>query len=112
MITVYQYENFVADMLKPMPKREQLVHCALGLVGEAGEVAELVKKEFAYGKKYDDNEMDNELGDVLFYLVAMAQQNGIWLHEIMEKNVAKLQQRYPKGYNDAAAIARVDVRGV
>lgn len=108
---IYEYELFVAKMLKAMPKREQLVHCALGLVGEAGEVAELVKKEFAYGKEYDENEMDNELGDVLFYLVAMAQQNGVWLDEIMEKNVAKLQQRYPKGYTDADAIARVDVKG-
>lgn len=111
-MTLTEYELFVARMLKPMSKRDQLVHCALGLVGEAGEVAELVKKEFAYGKEFDEHEMDKELGDVLFYLVAMAQQNGIWLEEVMHKNVAKLQQRYPNGYTDNDAIARVDEGGV
>lgn len=110
-MNIYDYEHFVVKMLKPMPSRDQMVHCALGLVGEAGEVAELIKKEFAYGKEYDSDEMDNELGDVLFYLVAMAQQNGIWMEEVMKKNVAKLQQRYPQGYTDADAIARVDVKG-
>ena len=53
--------------------------------------------------------MDGELGDVLFYLVAMTQQCGTTIEKIMQKNVAKLQQRYPQGYSDKAAIARVDV---
>lgn len=106
---LYEYDAFVAHMLKPMGKREQLVHCALGIVGEAGEVAELVKKQFAYGKDFSHTEMDGELGDVLFYLVAMMQQCGTSMEAIMQKNVAKLQQRYPKGYSDADAIARVDV---
>lgn len=108
-MNIYEYDQFVASMLKPMPERDQLVHCALGLVGEAGEVSELVKKQFAYGKPFSYAEMDGELGDVLFYLVAMTQQCGTSIESIMLKNVAKLQQRYPHGYSDADAVARVDV---
>lgn len=107
-MNIYDYESFVSSMLKPMHSRDQLVHCALGLVGESGEVAELVKKQFAYGKEFSYTDMDGELGDVLFYLVAMMQQCGTSMEAIMLKNVAKLQQRYPKGYSDKAAIDRVD----
>lgn len=107
---LYEYEEFVLSKLKPMNHREQLVHCALGIVGEAGEVAELVKKQFAYNKDFAFSDMDEELGDVLFYLVAMAQHCGTNLDKIMQKNVAKLQQRYPQGYSDKDAIARVDTK--
>lgn len=43
------------------------LECALGLCGEAGEVAEQVKKHFFHGHELDKRHMIEELGDVAWY---------------------------------------------
>lgn len=74
-------------------------YLALGLNGEAGEVAELVKKSIrdkTNEKEYRSN-MKKELGDVLWYVAMMAEANGFNLSEIMEANISKLQARKEQG---------------
>lgn len=84
--------------------REQipgLAYCALGLTGEAGEVAEKVKKLYR-----DDNgilstersiAIVKELGDVLNYLTAIATQLGTTLEWIAQVNIAKITDRQVRG---------------
>lgn len=72
---------------------------AMGLAGEAGEVAELVKKGIYHQKGIDRETLKNELGDVLWYLSGLAHQHGITLDEIMQHNISKLEARYPDGYD-------------
>ena len=82
---------------------------ALGLAGEAGEVAELVKKGIYHRHGLDVAKVANEIGDVLWYCAAICTILGLDLDEIANANIAKLWERYPEGYSDAASIARVDV---
>ncbi len=71
---------------------------ALGLVGEAGECSELIKKHVFHNRALDRDELRAELGDVLWYLAMLADACGLSLQEIAAHNVEKLIQRYPKGF--------------
>jgi NTP pyrophosphatase (non-canonical NTP hydrolase) len=70
-----------------------LAYCALGLNGEAGEVAEKVKKFYRDGTEIDKKALVKELGDVLWYLTAISNLIGVGLEEVMEVNYEKLLKR-------------------
>lgn len=77
-----------------------LMYAALGLCGEAGEVAEQVKKSWRNDMEVlDDRErkMFNELGDVLWYVAAVAEELGFSLEEVAEANIVKLTNRKSAG---------------
>lgn len=89
------YSQFVED--KMITKgRERLVENALGLTGEAGEVSEKIKKLFR-DNKIDDDAVLKELGDVLFYTVALSNIFGGSLVKIIELNMEKLNERVKNG---------------
>lgn len=71
---------------------------AVGLTGEAGEVADLIKKGIYHQQGIDPLKMKKELGDVLWYLSALCTQFGFTLEEVMQHNVDKLKARFPEGY--------------
>jgi|TARA_R100001198_G_C5121991_1_gene144319 NTP pyrophosphatase (non-canonical NTP hydrolase) len=90
------YSQFVED--KVFTKgRERLVENTLGLVGEAGEVSEKVKKLFRDKSKFSDEEVLKELGDVLFYVTALSNIFGGNLKAVMEMNMTKLDDREQRG---------------
>jgi NTP pyrophosphatase (non-canonical NTP hydrolase) len=92
-------------------KTIDLLHAALGLAGEAGEVVEHVKKAMYYGKPLDEAKLKEEAGDLLWYIAApLCRALGCTLDELASANVAKLRKRYPEKYTDCDAIARVDMR--
>lgn len=82
----------------PFPERERPMVQTLGLCGEAGEVAEMVKKASWHGKPVDIGNMADELGDVLWYVADLASHYGLSMDDIAAGNVAKLQRRYPEGF--------------
>jgi len=82
------------------------VTMALGLTGEAGEAADLVKKWWAQDHELDRNKLRKELGDILWYVAGMATNQGWSLHEIAEENLAKLAARYPNGFESERSIHR------
>jgi len=73
--------------------QERLVENTLGLVGEAGEVAEKIKKLIRDNNKYANEEIMKELGDVVFYATALANIYGRGLQEVLELNIQKLDDR-------------------
>lgn len=81
---------------------------ALGLVGEAGEVADLVKKIYGHGHEYDHEKLDKEQGDVMWYTAALAKYRGRSLSSIGHKNIEKLKVRYAKGFTQAESQNRKD----
>lgn len=87
---------------------DALAVIALGIAGEAGEVADYVKKVRAHGKEFRADQLALELGDVLYYLARAASEIGWTLQEIAQANVAKLRARYPSGFSVAAAEAKAD----
>ena len=76
---------------------ERLVENTLGLVGEAGEVAEKVKKLIRDKSRFTKQDIVKELGDVVFYVTALANYYGSNLGEVIEENVSKLDGRDARG---------------
>ena len=83
---------------------QELAVCGLGLAGETGEVVELLKKHIAHGKPCDPRKLEDELGDVLWYLNRVASLFGLELEKIARRNVAKLEARYPDGFVKGGGI--------
>lgn len=90
------------------PEQIMLVWNALGLAGEAGEVADIIKKAVFHQHGLDRDELIKELGDVLWYIAALCSNLDVPLASVMERNIAKLNQRYPDGYSSAASKTRKD----
>jgi NTP pyrophosphatase (non-canonical NTP hydrolase) len=87
---------------------KRLMISALGLAGEAGEFANLVKKMTAHGHPFDAGSLKDELGDVLWYLAEAATAVGLELGDIAAHNVDKLIKRYPEGFSEENSINRPD----
>lgn len=87
-----------------------LVLGALGLAGEAGEAIEHVKKHVFHGRALDREALAKEIGDVLWYLAALATGADLNLGQCAALNVEKLARRYPDGFTREASIARADER--
>lgn len=94
--TVSGYSSWVEGMILTSGST-RLVENTLGLVGEAGEVAEKVKKIFRDGNSADKDQIKKELGDVLFYVTALGGYFGITLEDILTHNVNKLEDRKNRG---------------
>lgn len=77
----------------------QLLNGALGLAGESGEIADLVKKHLMQGHPLDIEHIAKELGDVCWYIAATATAIGCDMETIMKMNIDKLRKRYPEGFS-------------
>lgn len=72
------------------------MYCTLGLCGEAGEIAEKVKKSYRDNISRDEawiNSVKKELGDVCWYLTAISNELGISMEEVLTMNYNKLLLR-------------------
>jgi NTP pyrophosphatase (non-canonical NTP hydrolase) len=113
--TPNMYQQMAARTLIAKPDAEysdadiMLVWTALGLAGEAGEVADTVKKAIFHQHGVDREILIKELGDVLWYVAALCTQLHVTMSEVMDRNILKLMARYPDGYSSDASQARVDV---
>tara|TARA_R110002074_G_scaffold386016_1_gene567586 strand:+ start:322 stop:645 length:324 start_codon:yes stop_codon:yes gene_type:complete len=81
-------------------KKHQILYPALGLAGEAGEVANKVKKIIRDG--YENNkdyraDIGAEIGDVLWYCAVLASDIGLELSDIAFNNTVKLKDRMNRG---------------
>lgn len=98
--------DIVAEMT---PESAHLVHMALGVAGEAGELVDAIKKHAIYGKELDIFNVIEELGDIEWYMQGIRSALGITREEVLKYNIAKLEKRYPsEGYSDTEAVARAD----
>ena len=87
----------------------RLLTAALGLNGEASEFSEIVKKCIFQGKEYDDttkNKLKDELSDVMWYIAQGCIALDTNMNELMDINMAKLKDRYPKGFDKDKSNAR------
>lgn len=101
-ITLKEYQDWtVTTAMYPHAETgnvEELMYLALGLVGEAGEVANKVKKLFRDGDNQDLRvELAKELGDVMWYMGRLSSVLDVDLTETLAKNVAKLESRKARG---------------
>ena len=84
------------------PATHRVLYTALGLAGEAGEVANKVKKFIRDGVDKEAFEVKkieiaSEIGDVLWYCAALAHDLGFKLSDIAQENHTKLSSRASRG---------------
>jgi NTP pyrophosphatase (non-canonical NTP hydrolase) len=87
---------------------QRLIISALGLAGEAGEFANMVKKLTAHGHEISIEILSEELGDILWYVAEAATACGLTLGDIAHNNVEKLRRRYPDGFSQDRSINRTE----
>lgn len=86
-----------------------LIHATMGIVGEAGELLDGIKKHVIYDKPLDFENVVEELGDMEFYMEQLRQRLGITREQTLEANIAKLKVRYAGlAYSDKEAQDRAD----
>ena len=83
------------------PREQAIIHPTLGLTGEAGEVANKVKKIIRDGSDKNDEKLVSEIkaenGDCLWYIAVLADDFNIKLSDIASTNLEKLANRKKKG---------------
>lgn len=95
-----ELEAYIKKSIKNSPKLNQLSEeqmlcfAVTGLNEEAGEVAGLLCREVYKKADMPEYKWLEELGDVLWYLIAATISKGMTLEELWQYNVEKLEGRY------------------
>lgn len=84
----------------------RLENAVLGLAGEAGECADIVKKWLFQGHDLEEDKLIDELGDVAWYVSLAADALRCKLSKVLEGNLEKLNNRYPNGFEAEKSIKR------
>lgn len=84
----------------------RVLHAAIGVCTEVGELQDALKKDFIYGKPFDHTNLVEEFGDILWYVAIGLNGLGVTLEEAMEKNIAKLRARYGEKFTSEKALER------
>ena len=82
------------------------IHGCLGLMSEVGEVADALKKHIIYDRALDEINMMEESGDISWYQALMLSAVKKGMQEALDKNIAKLKQRFGDKFDYDAVINR------
>ena len=118
MIDLYSYQSFVDGVTSEGSKSNdvymrtiatlanqgmdvpRLSTASIGLSGEVGEFNDIVKKIFFQGKEYNaenKEKLESELGDIMWYWAQACMALSLDPYKVLEKNIKKLESRYPGG---------------
>lgn len=120
--TFSDFDSSVRRTWKKQDFKDAVSNAALGLTGEAGEVADLIKKGIYHGRGFDTpkwvtpvtykrvkkDDIKDELSDILFYVSAMAQEFGFTLEDVAKHNREKLEKRFPEGFSTEDSAQKKD----
>lgn len=104
----YQKDALRTAQVDKLDAGELLFNAVLGLNGEAGECADILKKTRFQGHTFDKEHFAKELGDISWYLAVGAYALGYTLDEVFQMNVEKLKARYPDGFSAERSINRAE----
>lgn len=94
------YQKLAMRTCKKFDRREDAIaNVGLGLTGECGEVADVIKKHLCGGKELDKQHLQEELGDILWYIAEACEVFNIDMLEVAQSNINKLMNRYPNGFD-------------
>ena len=85
--------------------RGMVLHAALEINSEAGEVAGIAQKVYQ-GHDFNVDHMKKELGDILWGIAEMTTALGLSMDEIMWCNIDKLRKRYPDSFEPKKSLHR------
>lgn len=107
-INEYQTAALRTAQTEELTHIELVMNAALGLCGESGEVADIVKKFRFQGHDLDFEHIAKELGDIAWYLAVGAYAIGYNLETVLQMNVDKLKARYPDGFSTDRSLHRAE----
>jgi NTP pyrophosphatase (non-canonical NTP hydrolase) len=88
------------------PTNIRLLHAGMGMVTEAGEFVDMLKKHLFYGKPLDLVNLGEEIGDSMWYIALAVDILQTTLDDVMSVNIAKLKARYPDKFTEFHAENR------
>jgi NTP pyrophosphatase (non-canonical NTP hydrolase) len=95
------YQQLALRTANPKDAQNEFYHLILGLVGEAGEIAEKIKKNIRNHNSdmsmLDVADLKKELGDVLWHIATIADYFDIPLEDVAKANITKLADRKERG---------------
>lgn len=104
-----KYQEQARRTNAPMPKNYEFLtelHMLMGMTTEIGELTDVFKKHLAYGKDIDWVNVGEEVADIMWYLINFCDGVGIDLEKELDKNISKLQARFPEKFTKEKAINR------
>lgn len=108
-LELHEYQQLAS---RTMPKdkwfQNNVSNYSMGLSGESGELVDQLKKVIHHDHPLDIGDIKKEMGDVLWYLSALATTLNIDLDEVAMININKLKKRYPDGFSKEDSLKRVD----
>lgn len=102
-----EYASLALRTRGPLADRNEVLKwVGLGIAGEAGEIADSIKKMLYQGHPIDLEKIAEEAGDVLWYLALLSETVDVPLSQIADRNLKKLRMRYPDGFDPTRSIRR------
>ena len=93
-------------MRKDQDKDERINNMIWGVIGEFGEVVDMLKKHKYQEHELNKTELLNEIGDVMFYIVNLATELDLDMGLALQMNIVKLLDRYPDGFDPERSVNR------
>ena len=107
-MTPNEYQRLADRTASFTNTKDRLINGALGLAGESGEVADIIKKTMFQGHKLSKNDLVKEIGDVCWYAASLCTAFDVDFEDVLSANIEKLRKRYPNGFTCEDSIARRD----
>ena len=103
-MTINEYQKLA--MRTANPECKNLSNAGLGIAGESGEVADVIKKHLHHGHPLDKQRLAKEIGDVCWYVALCCELIETDLETVLQLNVDKLKARYPEGFSTERSLHR------
>lgn len=107
-MTPNEYQRLADRTASFTNTKDRIINGGLGLTGESGEVADLIKKTMFQGHKLSKDDLIKELGDVCWYVASLCTALDVDFEQVLTKNIEKLWIRYPNGFSREDSIERRD----
>ena len=91
-----------------LEKEQNISNMIFGILGEGGEIADHLKKHFYQGHSLDVKHLEEEIGDLMWYIVNLATIYDLSMETILDKNIEKLHKRYKVGFTKRESINRAE----
>lgn len=102
-----EYQNAAQRTLPILLEgKDNINHMLFGLMTEVGELVDTHKRALAYKTELDMLNIEEEMGDILWYLAGLATFYKLSLNNVASKNIAKLRTRFPEKFEEVLAVNR------
>ena len=107
IMTLKEYQKGVGRTRNlDIDEEEEMKNYCLGMASEVGELIGHIKHVVFHKWKINRASAIEEMGDILWYVIALASVLDIEMKEIIEYNTFKLEKRYPKGFRITDSLSR------